>query len=269
MASSPAPRVSDLLDMNLLFGKFRLYLKRSAELGFFSAVKLYLLRGIGVSAPVKANIRGYSVQLRSNTPDMLVALSSLGDEYEMLPEFLERDFNGLIVDAGAYIGTASLKLSDLYPNATIVAVEPSQQNFDLLEKNTEKNPKINLIRAALVPTQVSSIELRDRDKGAWGFTVVEDPADRPAEVIEVVRGITLDEILVSHPNLELGIVKLDVEGAEKELLSECASFERAKVVVCELHDRIVPGCTDAFNRFSHHRLVKRYAGEKLVSVSTT
>ena len=89
------------------------------------------------------------IYIRKNTPDLDVAISSLGKEFKSLEYLLPSDFKGLIVDAGAYIGTASLALHDLYPDATIIAIEPSSNNLSVLKKNISKCKNIKIIHSAL------------------------------------------------------------------------------------------------------------------------
>jgi FkbM family methyltransferase len=40
-----------------------------------------------------------------------------------------------IIDAGANIGLASVYFSQRFVNSTIVAIEPSKENFEILSKN--------------------------------------------------------------------------------------------------------------------------------------
>jgi len=55
----------------------------------------------------------------------------------------------VIVDAGANIGLASICFANKYANATIIAVEPEQSNFELLEENVAPYPNIVPVQAAL------------------------------------------------------------------------------------------------------------------------
>ena len=50
--------------------------------------------------------------------------------------------HGLIIDAGGYLGTAAIAFSEAYPDATVVTIEPSPENFALLVQNTAAYPNI-------------------------------------------------------------------------------------------------------------------------------
>jgi hypothetical protein len=41
------------------------------------------------------------------------------------------------------------------------------------------------------------------------------------------------------------ILKIDVEGAEREIFSTCNWMDKVKLLAIELHDRDWPGCSDA------------------------
>jgi len=207
------------------------------------------------------------VKIRRGTPDLKVVGGSLQDEFEPLRGRLSRDFNGLIVDAGGYIGSAAIKLSSMFPEATVVSIEPSSENYSLLVENTESNPHIIPLNAALVATPQGPLPLSNRETGQWGFTIVESPLDKPnARVIEQVETITLAQIRERFDSRPIGILKLDIEGGEKDLLENASgSLDEIPLILAELHERIVKGTEKAFKKFSEGRDVSSYGGEKWLS----
>ena len=68
----------------------------------------------------------------------------------MLSDLYPRAVEGVIIDAGGYIGTAALTLSELFHKAHILFIEASSANFELLKRNVANSPNIQPIRAALV-----------------------------------------------------------------------------------------------------------------------
>lgn len=73
--------------------------------------------------------------VREDTPDTDIVRSCFSGEFECLRYLLPKNYQGLIIDAGAYIGASSIALSKLFKAATIVAVEPSDDNFQILKMN--------------------------------------------------------------------------------------------------------------------------------------
>jgi FkbM family methyltransferase len=54
-----------------------------------------------------------------------------------------------ILDLGAYVGFAAIFLAQRFPDAEIVCVEPSAENFRLLMLNTSAYSNIRQINAAV------------------------------------------------------------------------------------------------------------------------
>jgi FkbM family methyltransferase len=191
----------------------------------------------------------------------------LRHEFDILEKVLSPDFSGIIVDAGGYIGSTALKLSAIYPKATIVAIEPSDENFAILKSNVENNPNILAINAALYTEGNKSVPLMDRGTGNWGFSIaVHDSANVTGD-LGIVDTISLEDILLRFPDKSIGLIKLDIEGGEYSLFENPSSAMRdIPAVFVELHDRIVPGCTDVFMKFSARRWVINAGGEKLLSL---
>lgn len=241
------------------------YLKSYA--GISGAIRLRLAE-IFRQTHAQVTIHGTPIALRPRSPDLLVAHDSLGEELEPLQDYLSSDFAGLIIDAGGYIGTTSLKLSKMFPNATIVVIEPSSSNFAVLQRNTASKSSIHTINAALVPESGYEISLNDRGSGQWGFTIVGKPGDRvDAPALERVATVSLKDVFAKFPDLEVGLLKLDIEGAEKALFDDAtAELTSIHLIFAELHDRIVEGCSDSFARMSEGRTVKKFDGEKFLSI---
>jgi len=217
------------------------------------------------------NINGVKIFIRRGTPDLEVALASLSGEYSCLKYLLPKHFNGLIVDGGAYIGTASIALHRLYPEARIIAIEPSRENYKILIRNIAQYPNITPIRAAISGESGRKLTLINRGTGEWGFTIIDRPRDVPdAQKIEQVDAITLEDIYKISGCDYVGIIKLDIEGGEKELFQKNAlQLDKSIAVFAELHDRITEGCTSSFFEFSKTRSVVNIEGEKLLSVKTS
>lgn len=206
------------------------------------------------------------VTLRKGTPDLSVAITSLSGEFNALGHLFAHDYDGVIVDAGGYIGTAAIALARLYPKARIITIEPSSDNIEILRANIAAYPNISLVEGALVPHDIGAVALRNRGTGAWGFSVVEAPQDCPdAPVLDDVPAVTIDTLGIEPA--DIGILKLDIEGGEHALFTQSPdSFTSISALIVELHDRILPGCSDAFFAFSRDRIVVKDAGEKFLSL---
>jgi FkbM family methyltransferase len=147
-----------------------------------------------------------------------------------------------IIDAGANIGVASIYFATKFPKAKIVAIEPEPGNFTLLEKNTKPYPNITAIRAALW-NETGEVSLFDPGRGAWAFQTRTEGAMPTGRV----PAVTMDDLLRKFGMESVDILKMDIEGAEKEVFEKSSAWiGKVGVIMIELHDRFRPGCSRAF-----------------------
>jgi FkbM family methyltransferase len=141
-----------------------------------------------------------------------------------------------IVDAGAHIGMASILFALRYPAARIVALEPEPSNFAALLRNTAPYKTIVAIQAALwrQDGEVALGPSNAHPKGA--FQVVENGSHR-------VRAITMDTVMRETGIDSVDLLKVDIEGAEKEVFESCPWISKVRVLAIELHDRVRLGCS--------------------------
>jgi FkbM family methyltransferase len=170
----------------------------------------------------------------------------------------------VIVDAGAYIGLSAVYFAIRYPDAVIIAIEPGADNFELLAKNTAGFPNIRLVRAALW-TDSGEISLSDPGEGAWGLRVAAPGSPGHAPVEDLVRAVTVDEIRAEQGLDKIDLLKMDIEGTERELFAAAESWLPAvRAIHIELHDRVKDGCSAAFFTAVSEFRVERHRGETVL-----
>jgi FkbM family methyltransferase len=150
----------------------------------------------------------------------------------------------VIVDVGGYIGLSAAFFAHTYPEATIIAIEPDARNYELLMLNTMRFPNVHAVRAA-VWKESGTISLTDPGSGAWGLQVSESHS--PVAGGDLVRAVTIDEIRKEFGLDRIHLLKVDVEGSEKEIFSTADSWISCVDAICiELHDRFKIGCSRSF-----------------------
>jgi FkbM family methyltransferase len=150
----------------------------------------------------------------------------------------------VIVDVGGYIGLSAAFFAHTYPEATIIAIEPDARNYELLMLNTARFPNVHAVRAA-VWKESGTISLTDPGSGAWGLQVSESHS--PVAGGDLVRAVTIDEIRKEFGLDRIHLLKVDVEGSEKEIFSTADSWISSVDAICiELHDRFKIGCSRSF-----------------------
>jgi len=162
-----------------------------------------------------------------------------------------------IVDVGANIGMASLYYVQKYPDARIVAVEAEASNFAMLTRNVRPYPNIFPIHAALwqkdgeiaITAPSSSEALFSK----VGFVVNE------VEGVPV-RAVTMRTLMKEAQIDSIDLLKVDIEGAEKEVFEACDWMGSVRCMAIELHDRFKPGAGAAVEAVTRD-FVKSQVGE--------
>ena len=150
----------------------------------------------------------------------------------------------LIVDCGGNIGTSAVFFANKYPDAQIYCVEPEKENFRLLHYNTTFYDNIHLIKSAVWDKE-TFIKVLEEGRHPTDYMTIETTADDPA----AMKTVTISKILAESGFDEIDLLKIDIEGAEKEVFSASDVDEwlsKVKVLTVELHDRYKHGCSDAF-----------------------
>jgi FkbM family methyltransferase len=133
-----------------------------------------------------------------------------------------------IVDAGANIGLASVLFATRYPRARIIAIEPDPGNFAMLERNIRAYPNVTAVRAALWGRS-GSLQVANPNDEPWAFRVQE--ADGGG-----VDAVTVEHVLGTLGTGRIDLLKMDIEGAETEVMAHSASWiDRIGVLIAELH----------------------------------
>lgn len=148
----------------------------------------------------------------------------------------------VIVDLGANIGLAALAFARRFPGARIISVEPAAENCDLFRRNTAGYRNIQLVQAA-VWHRPAFVAIQNPDDKSDAFRVEEVPADAPG----AMKTVTINELCAMGGEGRIDLLKVDIEGAERELFSRSAEgwLPLVRTVMVELHDQIKPGCREA------------------------
>jgi len=107
-----------------------------------------------------------------------------------------------IIDAGANIGDETTRFRYFHPNATIIAIEPDKNNFQLLEKNTYYNSKTICL-----------------NKGLWSkecqLKVIPGTTNEGFKVVEIDNSSEeyhISAVSINHLMKEFDIIKSYLKG---------------------------------------------------------
>jgi FkbM family methyltransferase len=167
--------------------------------------------------------------------------------------FLERDYRfrpatprPRILDCGSNIGLSLLYFKREFPECVIRAFEPDPRTFAMLQKNVESNglTGIELHNLAVGGTAGPRNFFHDPlHPGSVSMSLLPE-GGLPA--CEQVQGTRLSEFVQE----ETDFLKLDVEGAELEVIEDLAERNKLRLIremVIEIHPGLFPG-RDIFPR---------------------
>jgi FkbM family methyltransferase len=139
-----------------------------------------------------------------------------------------------VIDVGANIGLATLYFANTYPKCKIFSVEPVASNFAILQLNTAalRRKKRSQIINAAAWSHDGEVSLGNPDPGGHDiYQFVEDPAKQ-----QKVQALSMQSIYQRSGFQEVDLLKVDIEGAEVQLLQGDLSWlDHVRVVAIEFH----------------------------------
>jgi FkbM family methyltransferase len=136
-----------------------------------------------------------------------------------------------IIDCGSNIGMSILFFKALYPNARVIGFEPDPFTFKILSENIALNglSDVELHQCALSHVDGPLQFYRPAD---LEHSTLQMNAIRPRQGND--KCITVDGRRLSHfiGEVEIDLLKLDIEGTEVNVLSEIADADKLRNVKC-------------------------------------
>lgn len=212
--------------------------------GFWTWSELRRLRTDIDGGPKVLKLRklNYPIVIRPRSKDIPSVVSNcVREEYGQF----ERSFSAnFIVDAGAYIGDTAAYFLSRFPNCSVVALEPNEESYAQAETNLRPyGDRVQLVRAALW----------DR-VGVVRFGGYQTGASIGGGAAEV-DSTTIPALLHRHARTCIDILKLDIEGAEREVLrsGDQGWLVKVRVLLLETHGKDIEA--DVFPILRRNRFI--------------
>jgi len=204
----------------------------------------------------------YPIKLRSGTSDIRTFEDVFFDRiYHFNVGFTPQ----FILDCGANIGLSSIYFKNWFPDAFILAVEPEDSNYRLLEHNLSYYyPTVECLQRG-VWNKNTKLSIKNPDGDKWAFMVGESDGSGN----ESVTSVTITDILNKYGREKIDILKIDIEGSELELFSDNYEYwlPRTQVIMIELHDNIRSGCGKSFfTALSNYNFTLHLNGNTIICV---
>lgn len=215
---------------------------RLVPLGARPSDRLRLL-GLGLLVPVLDGFglrlqRHAHIRVRLQGDVVPVTLGDASDYFVLaaarttpaIPDFITAPAS--IIDCGAHIGTIALQYRLRFPAATIFAVEPDPATCARLRKNLRGTSHVNVIQAAVSGATGEASFVQSHH--SWTSSLISSRINRRGSSIPV-RTLTLTDLLDHCRLAAVDLLKLDIEGAELDVLGDAAGVSRVNAIVGEIH----------------------------------
>ena len=171
-----------------------------------------------------------------------------------------------IIDLGANIGLAAIFFANKYPESKIISIEPEHSNYKMLFKNSRNYNNITTLNKAISNENNVTVQVEDNGYGKWGFMTKKTNSSQD----NGIKTISIDSLMKEYTISIIDILKIDIEGAEKELFA--SNYEswipKTRCIVIELHDRMISGCSKSFFKcISKFNFSCNIIGENMVMIN--
>jgi FkbM family methyltransferase len=229
------------------------------QLGFWKAIFFYRKIKSGNLVNLVIDDLAWPFTLRNNPYDYAtfeeVLLHKTYDiSLSFTPEY--------IIDGGGNIGLTACYFATKYSGAIIVSIEPDSENFKMMQANCRQYTHIKILQNGIWKKN-THLKIADSQVGNNAFTVEETDYETP----DSLKAVTIQHIMELYDMPHIDILKLDIEGSEKEVFEE--NFEswlpKTKVLIIELHDEMKNGCSRAvFNAVNKYDFSFDIRGENII-----
>jgi FkbM family methyltransferase len=230
----------------------RLYVQKELDFGVFWYKFFKIKKGDGSKLfRFRVPKYGYEFYSRLNKDDFkLMALH----EDEIIDQFCPKP-GDTVVDVGAHIGLYTIIASKrVGPTGKVIAIEPDPENCNLLKRNVELNRLTNVIIlecAAFSSNTKLKLYLPGKERGFTKLSTVMSNRTTTDTFLDV-NGNTLDHLMLMQGLTQVNWIKIDVEGAELEVLkggTATLSTSKDIALLIEVHN---------VNDIDLHTVIVRY-----------
>jgi FkbM family methyltransferase len=220
----------------------RIFIERGFDFNTF-LYKVFKVLGIGNSMLLRIHVPKYDYKFycRINNREDLVFMTN--HEEDIIEHFTPKE-GDIVVDIGAHMGRYTIISSKrVGANGKVVAIEAHPGNFEMLKSNIKLNQLTNVIPlnyAAYSKETKINLYLPEVESGYTIYNTIMSNRARTEDKFVEVSANTLDYLLQLNEITDVNWVKIDVEGAEFEVLkgaSNVLSKSKDIALLIEVHGK--------------------------------
>ncbi len=232
------------------------------EFGAIEGTKFYIRLKTNKLGWFKSAKKKISFFLRNNGTDPGIFGQVFIDKQYDYPISFEPE---TILDLGANTGLSALYFADRFKKAKIVALEIDKENFKIALQNTKNCSRIKMLQKGIW-NENTFLEIIDSNANKDSFMAKESQVNSSTSI----EAINIETILKQEGWATIDILKIDIEGSEKELFS--SNYEKwlpvTKVIFVEVHDEMKKGCSKAvFSAISKYNFNFTMKHENLIFIN--
>lgn len=161
-----------------------------------------------------------------------------GGEKEVLRKFIEVvETDDTVWDVGANLGLYTCFSQQITTEGQTISFEPHPSFRRYLEENIERNGGGSTIIPNAVSSENESVIISPVSNGGFGMVEEGQPSDIQGTRVEAKRPDTLISEGLTSPT----VLKIDVEGAEKQVVDGLESFlDKVHTIFVEVHPERLP-----------------------------
>jgi FkbM family methyltransferase len=241
--------------MSSLMQRVKGFRDQAAQLGWARTAQLRFSKRLG-RKEIRISVPGLKrkVAVRVADSDIYDFNHSLGRGQEPLSLGFDPR---VIIDAGANVGYTVLRFSQQFPKARIIAIEPEQENIRQLLKNCEGNENLSLEPKALW-SHSTRLRITNPEDASNAFIVEEDESGK-------IEAISIDDVMRRYELDSIDLLKIDIEGSEKEVFEHPSAQDwlpKVRALLVETHDNMRSGTAEAVKRATlGHMTFQGHVGE--------
>ena len=218
----------------------RIFIEQGFDFNTF-LYKVFKVLGIGNSMLLRIHVPKYDYKFycRINNREDLVFMTN--HEEDIIEHFTPKE-GDIVVDIGAHIGLYTIISSKrVGANGKVVAIEAHPSNFEMLKSNIKLNQLTNVIPlnyAVYSKETKIKLYLPEVESGYTIYNTIMSNRARTEDKFVEVNANTLDYLLQLNKITDVNWVKIDVEGAEFEVLkgaSNVLSKSKDIALLIEVH----------------------------------
>lgn len=225
--------------MHILFKTIPLLSMRLSGSSFLVAVKIcFQLWHFALTRKLFNYKADFPVTVFFNSVEFTLHLRYVMDLAVLREIYIEKEYEWfpvenpkVIIDLGAHFGDTALYYSARFPEAKIIAVEPSPENFERLVEHSKNFTNIIPVQAAVGESD-GEIEL-DIGGAQFGHSIVSRENSESKRI--TVAQKSLRSLLDQFGTERADMVKFDIEGSEFKMFTNDSPQSISKNYIGEVH----------------------------------